>query len=78
MMTNRARKFWSGAKNYGVTAFYWNALRTTAAKEKDAKEAVNMAIQRCISEGILKDFLEKNSPEVGEYVVQGNHKRRIC
>ncbi len=32
---------------------------------KDTKEAVNMAIQRCISEGILKDFLEKNSPEVG-------------
>ena len=40
-------------------------IKDYRSQGKDAKEAVNMAIQRCISEGILKDFLEKNSPEVG-------------
>lgn len=31
----------------------------------DLKGAIDSAIQRCIREGVLKDFLEKNSPEVG-------------
>ena len=31
----------------------------------DVKDAVDGAVRRCVREGVLKEFLEKNSPEVG-------------
>lgn len=31
----------------------------------DLKEAINLSILRCTKEGVLREFLERNSPEVG-------------
>lgn len=40
-------------------------IRENRSQSRELKEAIDGAIQRCLREGVLKDFLEKNSPEVG-------------
>ena len=49
-------------RGYGTLLGY---VREYCAQGNDTRAAVDLAIRRCINEGILKDFLEKNSPEVG-------------
>ena len=40
-------------------------VRQCRSEGWDLKKSIDRAVNRCIKEGILRDFLEKNSPEVG-------------
>ena len=49
-------------QGYGMLLHY---IRSGVSEGKELKEAIDLAVNRCLEEGILEDFLKTHSAEVG-------------